>query len=681
MIRLLWLVPLLPAAGFVVNGLLGPRVLPRRAVGLVACSTVLLSFVLSLGAIWECGGRRVTETLYTWMPMGHAADGSVVSIDWAYALDPLSAVMLLVVTGVGFLIHVYSVGYMVHEEQPAYARFFAYLNLFMAMMLTLVLGASLPVVFVGWEGVGLCSYLLIGFYHDRMFDARTGMTCADAGRKAFLTNRVGDVGFLLGMLLLFSTTGTLDIQGILGKVGTLGTGVCTAAALLLFLGACGKSAQIPLYVWLPDAMAGPTPVSALIHAATMVTAGVYVTCRMAPLYLAAPRAMMVVAVVGALTALFAASISLAQNDIKKVLAYSTVSQLGSMMLAAGVGAFGAGIFHLMTHAFFKALLFLGAGSVIHALSGEQDIRRMGGLDRRLPVTHATFAVGTLAIAGIFPLSGFFSKDKLLWLAFNRSPLLWLLGAAGAFMTAFYMARLYILVFRGKERFSEEARHHLHESPRTMTIPLVILAVLSFVGGFVDIPEVLVPGLNSLERWLAPVFEGGGAEGAGAVAAAHVSHHSAGVEIGMMVASLMVALAGLFFGWVFYEARPEMPDRLAVRVGGLYRVIVNKYFVDELYGKVLLAPYYALCRASAWFDAWVVDGVVNAAGYVTLGTSYTSSGFDTYVVDGLVNLAGYIVRGFSWVFRKIQTGIVQSYATAMVLGIFILVSVYLLTAGH
>src|SRR6267378_68141 len=409
MLPLLWLVPLLPFAGFAVNGLFGARFLSRRVVGLIACAAVLASFVISAGAFVELHDRSAatpffTQDLFEWMPMGQAADGTDLTVRWAYSLDPLSAVMLLVVTGVGFLIHVYSIGYMEHEPRAAFARFFAYLNLFMAMMLTLVLGASLPVVFVGWEGDGLCSYLLIGFYYDRMFDEKTKMSCADAGRKAFITNRIGDVGFILGMLLLFAATGTLDIQGILAKVGTLGTGVCTAAALLLFFGACGKSAQIPLYVWLPDAMAGPTPVSALIHAATMVTAGVYVTCRMAPLYMQAPAAMLTVAVVGALTALFAASIGLAQNDIKKVLAYSTVSQLGYMMLAAGVGAFSAAIFHLMTHAFFKALLFLGAGSVIHAMSGEQDIRRMGGLERHIPWTHGTFLIATLAISGIVPFS-------------------------------------------------------------------------------------------------------------------------------------------------------------------------------------------------------------------------------------------------------------------------------------
>src|SRR6266704_3465682 len=469
MLHLLWLVPLLPFAGFAVNGLLGARFLSRRAVGLIACAAVLASFVLSAGAIAGLGliaqapedlasGRapRFTQDLFEWMPMGQTPGGADLSVRWSYQLDPLSVVMLLVVTGVGFLIHVYSIGYMEHEPHGAFARFFAYLNLFMAMMLTLVLGASCPVVLGGWEGVGLCSYLLIGFYYDRMFDEKTKMTCADAGRKAFIVNRIGDVGCVLGVLLLFAATGTLDIQGILGKVATLGAGVCTWAALFLFVGACGKSAQIPLYVWLPDAMAGPTPVSALIHAATMVTAGVYVTCRMAPLYMHSPQAMLTVAIVGGLTALFAAVIGVAQTDIKKVLAYSTVSQLGYMMLAAGVGAFSASVFHLMTHAFFKALLFLGAGSVIHALSGEQDIRRMGGLRRHLPLTHATFAVAVLAIAGIPPFAGFFSKDAILSgvLALaggTGSPALLALWAAGVFtagLTAFYMTRLYLLVFAG-----------------------------------------------------------------------------------------------------------------------------------------------------------------------------------------------------------------------------------------
>src|SRR5437867_1477108 len=409
MLQLLWLIPFLPLAGFAVNGVLGAGFLPRRAVALIGCAVVLASFVISVGAIAELHGiarspdavasgaaPRFTQDLFEWMPMGRSDEGSDLTVRWSYSLDPLSAVMLLVVTGVGFLIHVYSVGYMEHEPGPAFARFLAYLNLFMAMMLTLVLGGTLPVVFVGWEGVGLCSYLLIGFYYDRMFDEKTQMSCADAGRKAFMVNRIGDVGFVLGMLVLFSATGTLDIQGIVGQAGSLGTGVCTLAALLLFVGACGKSAQIPLYGWL-----------------AVVTAGVYVTCRMSPLFLHAPAAMTTVAVVGVLTALLAAVIGTAQTDIKKVLAYSTVSQLGYMMLAAGVGAFSAAIFHLMTHAFFKALLFLGAGSVIHAMSGEQDIKKMGGLRRHLPITHATFFIAVLAIAGIPPFAGFFSKDGIL----------------------------------------------------------------------------------------------------------------------------------------------------------------------------------------------------------------------------------------------------------------------------
>jgi NADH-quinone oxidoreductase subunit L len=683
MLVFLWLIPLLPFLGFAVNGLFGSRFLAKRAVGLVGCGAVLGSLALSLGAIVALaditpgsdGVRRFTQVLFTWMPLGRSASGMDLGVDWSYVLDPLSAVMLLVVTGVGFLIHVYSMGYMEGEPPAAYARFFAYLNLFMGMMLTLVLGGSLPVLFVGWEGVGLCSYLLIGFYYDRMFDEEAKLSCADAGRKAFIVNRIGDMGFMVGMLLLLATAGSLDIQGILGQAGSLGVGVCTAAGLLLFVGACGKSAQIPLYVWLPDAMAGPTPVSALIHAATMVTAGVYVVCRMAPLYLHAPAALLTVAMVGGVTAIFAATIGLCQNDIKKVLAYSTVSQLGYMMLGAGAGAFTAGIFHLMTHAFFKALLFLGAGSVIHALSGEQDIRKMGGLDRHLPWTHGTFVVAGLAISGILPLSGFFSKDAILWAAWERSPILWLLGVAGAFLTAFYMTRLYLMVFQGRERFDKEKRHHLHESPPVMVVPLAILALLSFAGGWVGIPAAISPGIpDFMERYLGPVFEAGGPVGVPVA-------HSAWLEVGLMLFSLLVALFGIFLGWVFYKVRPEVPVALAERARGVYRVLLNKYFVDELYRRAVLAPYDALCRACAWFDQWVVDGLVNAAGYLTLGTSYTSVGIDTYVVDGLVNLVGYTVRGTSWVFRKFQTGIVQSYATAMVLGIFVLVSVYLLSFGR
>ena len=654
MLRLLWLIPLLPFAGFLLNGLLGARYLTRRAVALVACAAVLASFAISVGAVLELHNfaptpaetdagspARFTQTLFEWMPMGTTPEGADLTVRWGYSLDPLSAVMILVVTGIGFLIHVYSIGYMEHEPRAGFARFFSYLNLFMGMMLTLVLGASLPVVFVGWEGVGLCSYLLIGFWYDRMFDEKTKMSCADAGRKAFITNRIGDVGFLLGMLLLFTAAGTLDIQAILARAGALGTGVCTAAALLLFLGACGKSAQIPLYVWLPDAMAGPTPVSALIHAATMVTAGVYVTCRMAPLYVQAPAAMLSVTVVGALTALFAAIIGTAQDDIKKVLAYSTVSQLGYMMLAAGVGAFSASIFHLMTHAFFKALLFLGAGSVIHAMSGEQNIWRMGGLRRHLPLTHATFAVAVLAIAGIPPFAGFFSKDAILAgvlaLAGQAgSPALlavWAAGVLTAGLTAFYMTRLYLLVFAGVPRMPEEARHHLHESPPVMTRPLIVLALGAAVAGFVGVPEFL--GGGSLPNWLQVYLSG----------TVPSFHPDSGViylsEWSAMAIALLVSVAGIAAAWAMYGRRPLPAPAAAAEARGFVRLIKEKFFVDEAIDALVLAPYRWLCRASAAFDEKVVDGLVNAAAAAT-------------------DLASQLLR-------LVQTGYVAGYAFAFFLG--------------
>jgi len=663
MLHLLWLVPLLPFAGFAVNGLLGARFLSRRVVGLIACAAVLASFVLSAGAIAGlnliaqapedlASGRapRFTQDLFEWMPMGQTPEGADLSVRWSYLLDPLSAVMLLVVTGVGFLIHVYSIGYMEHEPHPAFARFFAYLNLFMAMMLTLVLGASLPVVFVGWEGVGLCSYLLIGFYYDRMFDEKTKMTCADAGRKAFLVNRIGDVGFVLGMLLLFAATGTLDIQGILGKVGTLGTGVCTLAALLLFVGACGKSAQIPLYVWLPDAMAGPTPVSALIHAATMVTAGVYVTCRMAPLYMHSPQAMLTVAIVGGVTALFAAVIGVAQTDLKKVLAYSTVSQLGYMMLAAGVGAFSASVFHLMTHGFFKALLFLGAGSVIHALSGEQDITRMGGLRRHLPVTHATFLVAVLAIAGIPPFAGFFSKDGILAGVLGAAGesgagillALWMMGVLTAGITAFYMTRLYLLVFAGEPRMSVETLHHVHESPAVMTLPLVALAVGSTLVGLLGVPGFLGGGAvrNYFEDYLAPVLH------LHTINSAVIAVPS---EWTALAVTLLVSVAGMATAWTIYGRRP-LKVAPTQEPTGLARVVRDKFYVDEAYEAIVLRPYYGLCRAAAAIDEKLVDGVVNATG-------------------AAADLASQMLR-------LAQTGYVRSYAFMFFLAT-ILILVYVL----
>jgi NADH-quinone oxidoreductase subunit L len=515
MFHYLWLIPLLPLLGFVVNGLFGAR-LGKRFVTVVGCGTVLLAFLVSAASVYELAtadlgsyalqestGLRVSEehrraelVVWEWIPgVDDGGSEPSLSVPWVLTLDSLSAVMLLVVTGVGFLIHVYSVGYM--GGDGSYWRYFSYLNLFMASMLTLVLGGAFPVMFVGWEGVGLCSYLLIGYWYETE-------TNAQAGRKAFITNRIGDAGFLLGVLLLWGAFGTMEIAPVMDSLGSghhgVGVGVLTAAALLLFVGACGKSAQVPLFVWLPDAMAGPTPVSALIHAATMVTAGVYMVCRCAALYVSAPVALATVAVVGAATALFAATIGLAQDDIKKVLAYSTVSQLGYMFLAAGVGAFTGAMFHLMTHAFFKALLFLGAGAVIHALHHEQDMRKMGALKGRLPWTYGTFLVGWLAISGIFPLSGFWSKDEILLGAFVTNKGLWLVGLAGALLTALYMTRLVGLTFWGESRLEPKLEGHVQEAPGSMKWVLVALAVLSLLGGALG-----VPGVHVLDRWLEPTF--------------------------------------------------------------------------------------------------------------------------------------------------------------------------------
>ncbi|HWP35224.1 MAG TPA: NADH-quinone oxidoreductase subunit L, partial [Thermodesulfobacteriota bacterium] len=493
----LWLIPALPLAGFLVNGLLAGR-LPKGAVGVVACGSVGAAFVLALLALGDLlelppGARAIEEVAFTWIAAGPFR------ADFGLLLDPLSATMVLVVTGVGFLIHVYSTAYM--ADEPGYGRYFAYLNLFTFAMLLLVLANNYLLLFVGWEGVGLCSYLLIGYWYERPAAARAGL-------KAFIVNRIGDVGFALGVMLVFALFGSLAYSEVLPRAAdVLSHGTALAVALLLFVGAIGKSAQVPLYVWLPDAMEGPTPVSALIHAATMVTAGVYMVARSSPIYVLAPEAMAAVAVVGAVTALFAASIGLAQTDIKRVLAYSTVSQLGYMFLAAGVGAFAAAIFHLVTHAFFKALLFLGAGSVIHALGGEQDLRKMGGLRPQLPLTYATVLIGTLAIAGFPPLAGFFSKDAILAAAFGAGPLgraLWAVGLVTAGLTAFYMFRLLFLAFHGRPRPSPEALAHLHEAPAPMAVPLVALAVGSALAGFLGVPHAL-GGSDGLGRFLAPAL--------------------------------------------------------------------------------------------------------------------------------------------------------------------------------
>ena len=742
MLRYLWLIPLLPLAGFVVNGLLGRR-LPRQAVAWIACGTVLLSFLISVGAVWQLNdgtslaemsrasvqgidvdveSRRYEVELWTWISAGEARDDTGTAFDlqvaWGYQLDPLACVLLLVVTGVGFLIHVYSIGYMAHEA--GHPRFFSYLNLFMAMMLTLVLGANFLVMFVGWEGVGLCSYLLIGFFYDRPFDLKTGLTCADAGRKAFVVNRIGDFGFLMGMLLILVTFGSLDFstvnERVMAQATELGPWLFTAIGLLLFVGAVGKSAQIPLYVWLPDAMAGPTPVSALIHAATMVTAGVYMVCRTSAIYIHSPVAMATVAIVGVWTAVVAALIGLAQNDIKKVLAYSTVSQLGYMFVAVGVGAYTAGIFHLMTHAFFKALLFLGAGSVIHGMSGEQDMRKMGGLRSRMPVTFGVMLVATLAIAGVPGLSGFFSKDEILWKSFGYSPgpgfsghfVIWVLGTFAAGLTAFYMFRLVFMTFFGSSRMDEKTRHHLHESPRVMLAPLVVLAVLSVIGGYVGVPHAL-GGLNRFEAFLSPSFrhlehadeagpagfhasrveeatlrqEQGDAGENGPERTGNAGHSASGghavpaLEYGLMAASVGVALAGIVLAWLFYIRGPALPRRFTEALGSLYRVVANKFYVDEIYGITVVAGYYALCHTAAWFDRWIVDGVVNGTRHFTIGVSHLSSAFDTYVIDFLVNVLAWTTRGLHRLVRHVQTGLVQSYAALMVFGVFLLVSIYLL----
>jgi len=652
MLKLIWLIPLLPLAGSAVNGLLGLR-MSKRAVAAVACGTVLLSLALSLGAIVELSNLPAdqrhfeTEALGTWIPLGPVAGSpGGIRVAWGFALDPIAAVMLLVVTGVGFLIHVYSVGYMDHEE--GFSRFFTYMNLFMAMMLTLVLGNNLLVMFAGWEGVGLCSYLLIGFFYDRPFDERTGLTCADAGRKAFIVNRVGDFAFLLGVLNLATNFGTVNFREVTTAVAKAGEdqhAMLVTVGILLFIGACGKSAQIPLYVWLPDAMAGPTPVSALIHAATMVTAGVYMVTRMGGLYAHATEAMAVVAGIGALTAIFAATMGMAATDIKKVLAYSTVSQLGTMFAAAGVGAYVGAMFHLMTHAFFKALLFLAAGSVIHGLHGEQDIRRMGGIKTTMPVTFATFLVATLAIAGIPGLSGFFSKDEILWGAWSSGHrIVWATLVASAGMTAFYMFRLLYLVFYGTFRGDPDASRHAHESPRMMTVPLSVLALLAVVSGWVGIPGALTGGadIHLFRKWLAPALPEGGHLTAVGEVANDASRHEIGAELGLMAVAVAIALLGIAVATRIYKRREGPAGSPSWARGPLYRLVRNLYWVDELYDAVIVRPFYACCRLSSGIDRWVVDGIVNGLGVTA-------------------EVTGQIVRLF-------QTGYVRNYALLFFLGV-------------
>jgi NADH-quinone oxidoreductase subunit L len=677
-LRSIWLIPLFPLAGAATMFFIGRR-LSNGAVSAVGVGSVGLSMIFAFGAILQLIARepaqRVVEIiLFDWVPAGamHTMSGHLVNFNaqWAMLLDPLSAVMLGVVTGVGFLIHVYSTGYMAHEG--GYYRFFGYLNLFMFSMLVLVLGNNLLLLFVGWEGVGLCSYLLIGFYFLRK-------SASDAGKKAFIVNRIGDAGFVLGLLLLLNAIGTLRFTEIGPAIEAggfnVGNGVMTAIALLLFVGATGKSAQIPLYVWLPDAMEGPTPVSALIHAATMVTAGVYMITRMNVVFQLAPVALAAVATVGAVTAIYAASMGLVQNDIKRVLAYSTVSQLGYMFLALGVGAFTAGIFHLMTHAFFKALLFLGSGSVIHALGGEQDMRKMGGLWRKIPITAWTFLLATIAISGIPPLAGFVSKDAILAASFDARPLLWGIGFVTAGMTAFYMFRLVFLTFFGESRVPHDVEHHIHESPRSMTVPLMILALLSVVGGWIGWPESL-GGSDHFAKFLDPVI----ARHAEVIAAVpETTQHT--TEHQLMVVSVLVAVVGIGLAWFFYLRRPRIPGTLAARSGGLYRLLYNKYYVDQIYDAMFVNRTKDLGTTLGAFDRGVIDGLgVNGAGWVTRAFSSISMVWDKWIIDGLVNLAARIVWIFSYPVRMIQSGRVSNYALLIVLGVLVFLGYYLRLTG-
>jgi len=633
MIDYLWLVPLLPLAGSAVNGLVGKR-LPKPFVSSVACGSAGAAFVLAMGAVLDLASlapdqRHAVRFFFDWIVSGDFAAKAEL------LLDPLSAVMLLVVTGVGFIIHVYSIGYM-HAED-GYYRFFSYLNLFLFSMLTLVLANNFLLMFVGWEGVGLCSYLLIGYYFDRR-------SAGDAGKKAFIVNRIGDAGFVLGIFLIFVTFNSLDFGEVFGQIAEgpqrfpveTGVGLLTAIGLLLFVGATGKSAQIPLYVWLPDAMEGPTPVSALIHAATMVTAGVYMVVRCSAIFSRSQVALEVVTVVGILTALMAATIGLVQRDIKRVLAYSTISQLGYMFVAAGVGAFSAGIFHLMTHAFFKALLFLGAGCVIHAVGGEQDLMHMGGLRRHTPVTHWTMVTGALAISGIFPLAGFFSKDEILWSAWvNNHPAIWAFGLLTAGLTAFYMFRLIFLSFYGPEHFPQESRHHLHEATPSMTLPLIALAILSVVGGFVGAPSWMGLGPNRFEHFLEPSLRFAYRPQPGEA--------NPGLEMAFAAISVLVALIGISVAYRFYISRPESADAFAQRASLLYRLLFRKYYVDEGYDAVFVYP--------------TVSGSTEVLWKI----------MDVEIVDGAVNGVGRVIQSWAGLLKRVQNGLIRSYATWILLG--------------
>jgi NADH-quinone oxidoreductase subunit L len=653
---LVTLIPALPLCGFVLLALFGSRFdyfqNGKAIVGSFASLMVGVPFVCACVLTWQMASGSFTPqtlTLFTWIQAG------AFSVDWAYKIDQLSLLFTLIITGVGFLIHIYSIGYMEHDD--GFARFFTYLNLFIFMMLNLVFADNFVLTFLGWEGVGLASFLLIGFWYDREFAGTNIVWTGDAARKAFIVNRIGDFGMLLAMFILFVFFGTLryddvntlaiasSVKGIFPNGSAYSVGIMTAAALLIFLGCTGKSAQIPLFVWLPDAMAGPTPVSALIHAATMVTSGIFLVVRTAPLFVLAPDAMYTVAIIGVATAILAATMGIVQNDIKKVLAYSTVSQLGFMFAALGVGAYTAAVFHVMTHAFFKACLFLGAGSVIHGMHDEQDIQRMGNVKKYMPITHRTFLIAAIAIAGIFPFAGFFSKDEILWNVFAYgSPVMWGILVVAAFCTAFYMFRLVNLTFNGEERF-DAAHVHPHESPLTMTLPLIVLAVLSVVGGFVGVPHILGATFgvgNWLEHWLEPVLEP--AMRMLKAQPAHAVEHSASLEYTLMAVSLGVAIAGIVLATVLYRNGSAQASAFAERMKGVYNLLWRKYFIDELYYGLIINPLHA-------FAEWVIW-----------------RGAEIYGIDNVVNRSGSLVVAVSELMRRVQTGVVQNYALVMVLGI-------------
>ncbi len=637
MIDLIYLAVFLPLLGFLINGIFGTKIKNEKVIGLIGSGAIGISFLIVVGAFFETLALPVDQrtnfvNLFTWMKVGS------LDVSFAYQVDQLSLVMALVVTGVGFIIHVYSIGYM-HGDK-AFWRFFAYLNLFIFAMMNLIMADNFVLMFLGWEGVGLCSYLLIGFWYDKDFEKST---TSAAGLKAFVVNRIGDVGFLLAMFLIYLFFDSLKFSEVFSRAVSFDVPghIFMLITLLLFVGATGKSAQIPLFVWLPDAMAGPTPVSALIHAATMVTAGVYMVARTSVLYAMAPTTMMIVAVIGVFTAFFAATIGLVQNDIKKVLAYSTISQLGYMFLAMGAGAFSAGIFHLMTHAFFKALLFLGAGSIIHAMHEQQDIQHYGGLKKYMPITYGTFLVAAMAISGIPPFSGFFSKDEILWFSYtNLGFVFWLIGVLTAIMTAFYMFRLYFLTFDGKPRFDEKQTYP-HESPKLMTVPLIVLAVLSAIGGFIGIPEIFSGAHgNSFHTWLSPIFK------SAELKLSYYGAHSHFEEYLLMAISVAGALGGILGAAYIYIKRPSIAVNTVKKFKLIYTTLWNKYYVDEVY------------------DATVINPIVNSS------RSFLWKMFDNKIIDGLVNGLARSVGDVSSLIRKMQTGIVQSYALVMMIGILL-----------